>query len=190
VKPSDRPPPAPQTNSAPPAAYAHPWQTPAYASTTFSRKKQQALVWFIAGGAAIFVLLVVAFVSIALRTRGEASAHVVASSPPLPVATVIGAPSHDPADPPSVNVDTLPVANQPLGPVAKGYGRLYIGSSSGWCAISVDGNKKGPTPLPAIDVPIGAHQLRCEPPNGKSTQIANVTVLDGQTARYSFKLEE
>jgi serine/threonine-protein kinase len=194
VRPSDRPPPSPPTNSAPPPGYAHPWQTPAYASTTFSRKKQQALVWGIAGGAMIFVLLVVAFVTIAIRSRGVGAGNAVASSPPLPATTVIGATGSasgsGKAEPPSINVDALPVANQPLGPVAKGMGRLFIGSSSGWCAISVDGNKKGPTPLPAIDVPTGAHQLRCEPPNGKPTQVANVMVMDGQTARYSFKLEE
>ena len=205
VKPSDRPPPATQTNtvppmnsgmnSAPPPGYAHPWQTPAFASTTFSRKKQQALVWGIAGGAMIFVLLVVAFVTIAIRSRGVGAGSAVASSPPLPATTVIGqsaqvATAKGSSDPPTIDINALPVANQQLAPVGKGMGRLFIGSSAGWCAISVDGNKKGPTPLPAIDVPVGPHQLRCEPPNGKPTQVANVQVMDGQTARYSFKLDE
>jgi hypothetical protein len=141
----------------------------------------------------IFVLLVVAFVTIAIRSRGVGAGNAVASSPPLPATTVIGstiASAKSSSDPPSINVDALPVANQQLAPVGKGMGRLFIGSSAGWCAISVDGNKKGPTPLPAIDVPVGAHQLRCEPPNGKPTQVANVMVMDGQTARYSFKLDE
>ena len=89
-----------------------------------------------------------------------------------------------------MNVESLPVADQPLGPVPKGFGRLFIGSQQGWCAISVDGVKKGPTPLPAMDVPVGPHQLRCDPPNGKAPKIAGVQVLDGQTARYAFKIDE
>ena len=56
--------------------------------------------------------------------------------------------------------------------------------------MRVDGNKKGPTPLPALDLSVGPHQIRCEPPNGKPTKVAGVTVLEGQTARYAFKLDE
>jgi hypothetical protein len=87
-----------------------------------------------------------------------------------------------------MDVDSLPTDH--LGPVPKGMGRIYVGSQPGWCAISVDGNKKGPTPLPALDLAVGPHQIRCEPPNGKPTKVAGVTVLEGQTARYAFKLDE
>jgi hypothetical protein len=178
--------------SVPPPAYTHPWQTPVFASTTFSRKRQQTIAWVAAVASAGFVMLVLIGVTVALRIRTANAKRDAIAKHAAATTTMLGAVAPAPpptSDLPTMDVDSLPVANQ-LGPVPKGFGRIYVGSQPGWCSISVDGNKKGPTPLPALDVPVGPHQIRCEPPNGKPTKVAGVTVLDGQVARYAFKLDD
>ena len=94
------------------------------------------------------------------------------------------------SEPPVISIDALPIAQQKLGPIAKGSGRLVIAAAPGWCAITVDKTAKGPTPLPALDLPVGPHQLKCEPPNGRPTKTATVTLAEGQTSKFTFNLDE
>jgi serine/threonine-protein kinase len=181
-----------QPISAPPPAYSHPWQTPRFATTTFSRKRQQTIAWVVSIAAGAFVMLVLLGVTVALRLRHTEPKVATTQKRPAESTTVLGAIATAAPPPtsdlPTMDVDALPTDH--LGPVPKGMGRIFVGSQPGWCAISVDGNKKGPTPLPALDLAVGPHQIRCEPPNGKPTKVAGVTVLEGQTARYAFKLDE
>jgi hypothetical protein len=87
---------------------------------------------------------------------------------------------------PVISIDSLPVA--PSAEPAHGTGRLLIGATPGWCTISIDGMKRGPTPLPAIDLSPGLHVLRCEAPNGK-VKTDSIYVKDGATARHRFTLD-
>jgi hypothetical protein len=104
---------------------------------------------------------------------------------------------HVPAPPPAattsasvpvISVDSLPVSTKPAVAPDRGTGRIMIGASPGWCTVSVDGVKQGPTPLPAMDLSAGVHQLRCESPSGKA-KSAQITIQDGATSRYKFSVE-
>ena len=85
-----------------------------------------------------------------------------------------------------ISIDSLPVA--PSAEPPHGTGRLLIGASPGWCTISVDGMKRGPTPLPAIDLSTGLHVIRCDSPNGK-TKTDSIYIKDGATARHRFTID-
>jgi serine/threonine-protein kinase len=87
---------------------------------------------------------------------------------------------------PVISIDSLPVA--PSAEPLHGTGRLLIGASPGWCAISIDGMKRGPTPLPAIDLSPGLHVIRCDSPNGK-TKTDSIYIKDGATARHRFTID-
>ncbi|HEY2512121.1 MAG TPA: hypothetical protein VGI39_14740, partial [Polyangiaceae bacterium] len=69
-----------------------------------------------------------------------------------------------------------------------GTGRLLIGASPGWCTISVDGMKRGPTPLPPIDLSPGLHVIRCDAPSGRS-KTDSIYIKDGATARHRFTVD-
>jgi hypothetical protein len=103
----------------------------------------------------------------------------VAAAEPPPAATGAGGV-------PVISIDSLPVA--PSAEPPHGTGRLLIGASPGWCAISVDGMKRGPTPLPAIDLSPGLHVIRCDSPNGK-TKTDSIYIKDGATARHRFTID-
>jgi hypothetical protein len=53
----------------------------------------------------------------------------------------------------------------------------------------VDGRNVGATPVAALDLPSGAHTLKCDAPNGKS-KVATVIVADGSTTRYKFATDD
>jgi hypothetical protein len=94
-------------------------------------------------------------------------------------------------EPPSISVDSLPGTNsaKPLGPVPRGAGRLHVTATPGWCNLAVDGKDRGATPVAGIDLPTGAHQLRCDVPGGK-TKTASVTIQEGATSRIKIALDE
>ena len=70
----------------------------------------------------------------------------------------------------------------------RGHGRLLVSAKPRWCTLSVDGKDRGPTPVADLDLPAGAHRLKCSPPHGKA-KVARVTVKEGATARYTFTLD-
>ena len=120
------------------------------------------------------------------RRDGEERQRAAARSRPLPTATT--------NEPPSISVDSLPgttggVANKPLGPVPHGSGRLLVTATPGWCNLTVDGKERGPTPVAGIDLPSGAHQLRCDAPGGK-VKTTCVTIQEGATSRIKLALDE
>ncbi len=106
-----------------------------------------------------------------------------AATDSAPAAKSIG----DIDEPPSINVDSLPVVKNGLtGAVAKGSGKLLVAATP-WCTLFVDGQSKGPTPV-SVEIAAGPHQLRCDPAKG-DPKIANVGITDGATARYKFSFE-
>jgi eukaryotic-like serine/threonine-protein kinase len=93
------------------------------------------------------------------------------------------------SDPPVVPIDSLPVASSRVQNPTKGVGRVLITASPGWCMVSVDGQPRGPTPLPAINLPAGPHTVTCDPPGGKARTMA-VNAVDGVATRYRINLSD
>jgi hypothetical protein len=73
--------------------------------------------------------------------------------------------------------------------VPRGAGRLLVSAAPGWCALSIDGKERGPTPIAGVDLPAGAHQLECRAPGGK-VRSSSVTIHEGATARHKFSLDD
>lgn len=184
------------------------WHTPntSYASITVSAPKPRSSAWIAVGAVALGVAALGAGVGLGWRSRGNggAVATTVAAKPtetaksnaappppasPLPGANGASGAAGASAEPPSISVDSLPGATKPLGPVPHGAGRLLVTASPGWCNLTVDGKEKGPTPVAGIDLPSGAHQLRCDAPGGK-IKTQSVTVQEGATSRVKISLED
>lgn len=94
---------------------------------------------------------------------------------------------------PTISVEALPgAAKAPAEPRVTregGSGRLSVTATPGWCTIAVDGKERGATPVAALELPAGSHQVTCKPASGK-TRSASVTVVDGTTAKYKFALDD
>jgi len=143
-----------------------------------------------AAGAAAAAVIVVLLILLVSALRREPTVITVAGPSPVSsnaLVTSAGATS-TPSDVPMVNVDTLPMAAKPPIPLDKGRGRLVISASPGWCTVTVDGQPKGPTPLPALDLSPGPHQLRCEAP-GKKAKVVSVIIQEAATANYKFSID-
>jgi len=180
------------------------WHTPntSYASITVSKPRKSSTAWIAMGALALLVVALGAGVGLGWKSRGAGNATAAAktaeqgrsskvSAAPPATATLPAASSAGSSEPPSVSVDSLPGAGaaKPLGPVPHGAGRLHVTASPGWCQLVVDGKPLGPTPVAAIDLPSGAHQLRCEAPGGK-VKTSSVTVQEGATSRIKLALDE
>jgi len=160
-----------------------------------------------AGGAGAIVVLIIvglaaAFSRTGVSSRGPAAA-LTASAPAGVVAVAAtsttaaadtpniamsNVPSADEsADVPTYSVDSLPVATR--GAPGKGNGRLSIVATPGWCAISVDGQRRGVTPLNAFELPAGAHRVDCVPPN-RPAKTSMVNVAEGTATHFKFALDE
>jgi serine/threonine protein kinase len=79
--------------------------------------------------------------------------------------------------------------DKPAAPVAAsgGSGTIRIGAKGGYCNVSVNGTPYGPTPTEAT-VAAGPARVTCKPASGPS-MTQGVTVVAGQIARVSFKIE-
>jgi serine/threonine-protein kinase len=158
-----------------------------------------------AGGVGAIVVLIIVALAAAFSRGGSSSGTVLAAStasggpvvvaatgptatadPPGPAASNV--PSADEsADVPTYSVDSLPVATR--GAPGKGNGRLSIVAGPGWCAISVDGQRRGVTPLNAFELPAGAHRVDCVPPN-RPGKTSMVNVAEGTATHFKFALDE
>ncbi|MEA2748067.1 MAG: eukaryotic-like serine/threonine-protein kinase [Myxococcales bacterium] len=188
------------------------WHTPntSYASITVSAPRPRSTAWIAAGAVALGVVALGAGVGLGWKGRGAGNASSSGSgsgtgalaktaetskagSPPPPATTPL--PTATTNEPPSISVDSLPgtsggtVTNKALGPVPRGSGRLLVTATPGWCNLTVDGKERGPTPIAGIDLPSGAHQLRCDAPGGK-IKTTSVTIQDGATSRIKLALDE
>lgn len=167
-----------------------------YASVNVPGPTPSKAPWLVAGGAmAVAAALAVGLVIMAKRpsppvtaTTSATSAVVKAADPAPPIPAE--ATSKD--ETPTMSVDALPQAankTTPAGPVVKGYGRVGVSASPGWCHVSVDGKDKGPTPIANLDLSTGMHTLTCKTPSGKTKSMV-VNVLEGQTAKQKFSLDD
>jgi serine/threonine-protein kinase len=183
------------------------WHTPdaSYASVSDSSGPQNhrravKIAFAVAVAALVLVTLAVG-IGLGWRSRdsgGNASARAAAAGRTWNTSHS-PAPSPNANEPPSVSVESLPGAGtsastspaeaKPLGPIPRGAGRLLVTATPGWCQLSVDGTLVGPTPNSGADLAAGVHQLRCEPPNGK-TKTASVTIQEGATSRIKLPLDE
>jgi hypothetical protein len=160
-----------------------------------------------AGGAGAVVVLVLVGIAAAFTRGGGSPATPAAGAPATAGATVAATavppvatadtppiamsnvPSADEsADVPTYSVDSLPVAAT-RGAPGKGNGRLAIAAGPGWCAILVDGQRRGVTPLNAFELPAGPHKVECVAPN-RPPKTATVNVAEGTAAHYKFALDE
>jgi len=140
-------------------------------------------------GIACVALAIVAFVA-----RGIGIAREVASDPapfvapvphpaaalPAPVAT---------ATPPLVNLDSLPVSSARAQNPVRGMGFIGIAASPGTCSVAIDGSARGWTPLSALKLPIGTHEVQCFPPSGKAHSMT-VTIEEGVISKFRFDLSD
>ena len=160
-----------------------------------------------AGGAGAIVVLIIVGLAAAFSGNGRSSqttgavptasagtgvAAVAATGPTgaenTPNIAMSNVPSADEsADVPTYSVDSLPVATR--GAPGKGNGRLSIVATPGWCAISVDGQRRGVTPLNAFELPAGAHRVECVPPN-RPAKTSMVNVAEGTATHFKFALDE
>ncbi|MBX3218123.1 MAG: protein kinase [Labilithrix sp.] len=185
--------------SSPPSGSS--WQTPntSYASIVSVPKKRNP-AWLVAAGAALVIGGIGIGAVVAARPRHDSSTvsarapETVTPSSPSPAgdppspSSAARATSEPGGDPPTVSVDSLPGAKSHSS-LASGSGRLSLAASPGWCTITIDGKEHGPTPLAALDLPAGPHQIACKPPTGKA-RTASVVVQDGATSKYRFALED
>jgi hypothetical protein len=89
--------------------------------------------------------------------------------------------------PPVVPIDSLPIASSRVQNPTKGVGRVLITATPGWCMVSIDGQPRGPTPLPAVNLPAGPHVVTCDAPGAK-VHTMTVHAIDGVATRYRFNL--
>jgi serine/threonine protein kinase len=183
------------------------WHTPntSYASITVSTPRPRNTAWIAIGAVALLVVALGAGVGLGWKSRGAGNAaaataktsetsKVSAASPPPTAVLPSPAAAASSSEPPSVSVDSLPGAAaagtaKALGPVPHGSGRLLVTAAPGWCQLTVDGKALGPTPVAGIDLPAGAHQVRCEATGGK-IKATSVTIQDGATSRIKLALDE
>jgi hypothetical protein len=121
--------------------------------------------------------------SAAATTTGVATAPT--DTPNIAMSNVPSA--DESADVPTYSIDSLPVATR--GAPGKGNGRLSIVATPGWCAVVVDGQRRGVTPLNAFELPAGTHRVECVPPN-RPAKVATVNVAEGTAAHFKFALDE
>lgn len=200
LRPSDRPPAyaalqatnpptsGPRSGEHPITGVSSPWATPSGGSQGAGQRPSNAVLLLGAGGlvaaAAIVALLamLISRTSPRTATAGPTSATIMAPPPPVPAPSASN-------EPPTVSIDSLPHASSKPSSYPRAMGHLSVAASPGWCAVSVDGIKQGPTPIAALELTAGSHKVDCTPPGGK-TRSASVNVSDGTTARYKFSLDD
>jgi serine/threonine protein kinase len=188
-------PPSIPPGASPPGAFSSPYTTDDLGergATTIIRSPP--IILFVALGAMVTLLSIMITWAVA-RGISPPTLHPTAS---LPVAMRSGAAapyagpvasSIEITDPPVVPIDSLPVASSRVQNPTKGIGRVLITAAPGWCMVSVDGQARGPTPLPAINLPAGTHTVTCDPGGGK-VHTMTVNAVDGVATRYRFNLAE
>jgi serine/threonine-protein kinase len=99
------------------------------------------------------------------------------------------APPTTPSAPPVVNLDSLPVSSSRATNPVKGMGFIGIAASPGACAVAIDGTARGWTPLSALKLSVGTHEVQCFPPSGKAHSMT-VTVAEGMMSKFRFDLDD
>jgi serine/threonine-protein kinase len=188
----------PRSGNGPASGFSAPWGTPPGSKVEspgalavgpasgggVAQLAKQPRFAYAAGAAAIVVALVVVIVSVVRGGRSDAHTSQGHDS----VMELPATPAPPPEPTPSTSVPVISVDSLPVSPTAtpappeRGTGRLIIGSSPAGCIVSIDGMRRGTTPLPPIDLSAGLHTIRCDLPGNKS-KSETVTVKSGATAR-------
>jgi eukaryotic-like serine/threonine-protein kinase len=198
----------PPPGASPPAAFTSPYQadwTADRAAVTMMRAPPMILF---AGLGALIALIAVGITLIVARGIAAPIAPTAAALPiPVPERVPAAIPSAPPpvvtsyemTEPPVVGIDSLPMASRGQGPgqvpgaaavapLAKGVGRVVLTASPGWCVVKIDGQTRGPTPLPPLNLPVGLHHVTCTTPAGKVHTIT-VSSVEGIVNPYKFTLD-
>lgn len=156
--------------------------------------------WVIAAGVAIGVValsLLVMFAMRGMNTKSDLSPD--RDDVPSQAATAVSippgvsapkAPDSQPADWTAVEAAQVapaapaPVAAPSAAPGKPRPGRVAIGSTPVSCMLTVDGAKRGPTPIAALELTPGPHKLLCSA-KGK-TQEHSFNVTAGTSNRHVF----
>ncbi len=194
MRPSDRPAPAqaagvhvsipapPKPPSMPPGAQM---ALGDHGAITMMRPPPVAL--FIGLGVAI-ALAAIGIVAYVARGLGPSEAV-----EPLTVTTVAAGPAATVAPPPNappvVELDSLPVSSSRAANPVKGMGSITIAASPGACAVAIDGSARGWTPLSAVKLAAGAHEVQCFPSSGKAHTMT-IMVAEGMKRDFRFNLDE
>ncbi len=204
------PPPAHLSSSIPPGTLSIPPLPPApgssatswtpntsYASVSIAPPSRRNAGLFVAAGTALIAAGIIIGAAVTARPRVEtvsATSTIPAATEDRPAATQDTAPapratpSTSAEEPPTVSVDALPGAASPR-PVAKGTGRLTLSSSPERCTVTIDGKERGVTPLTALDVPAGTHEVQCKTADGKEL-ATSVVVRDGAVTEHRFAVDD
>jgi serine/threonine-protein kinase len=189
MRPSDRPPGFPSSrklevpNGGPRSEQPQGFSaTPPGATTAVTRRRWPVLLFAIGG---VALLAAVVFVVLSMRTTtttrpASAASSVPVMSAPLPSA----APTS--SEPPVIPIDKLPVASAKK---TAAIGQLAVSANPGYCTVTVDGMRQGPTPIARLDLSAGEHKLECTSPAGR-TRATSITIQEGQTTRYRFMLDD
>jgi serine/threonine-protein kinase len=166
-----------------------------YASVSVPPPPRRNAGLLVAAGAALVAAGIVIGASVADRPRADATAMTramaattaaAAEATSTPTATPAEPASTSANEPPTVSVDALPGSTSP---VARGSGRLALTASPGRCTIVVEGKDRGVTPITALDLAPGTHQITCRTPEGKE-RTASITVRDGAFTKHRFELDD
>jgi hypothetical protein len=68
-------------------------------------------------------------------------------------------------------------------------GFITVTASPGACAVAIDGSARGWTPLYAVKLPIGAHEVQCFPASGRPHGMT-ITVAEGVVSKFRFDIDE
>jgi serine/threonine-protein kinase len=143
----------------------------------------------------LLALCVIGAAAVLVRQAGN-QPRAVAVRPPTGVAVPAAASAakgaapaaqDEPASPPVISVDSLPVAAHSGSARTRTSGRLTVAATPGSCVVSIDGVVRGPTPLASLELGPGAHEIECIPPTGPA-QTAHVVVAEGTEGHYQFAL--
>jgi serine/threonine-protein kinase len=173
----------PRSGNSPPGAFVSPWGAPPLIA------KLPGPPWALAVGAggALLALLIVVILIVSVSKGTGAQRAAAAQASTMATSRASTSTSAGPgAEPPEVNVDSLPVAPKGAG---KSTGKLAVSSGPGVCIVSIDGVPQGQSPTMPLALPPGVHTVECRPAAGK-VRTANVTVQDGVTERYKFVLDD
>jgi serine/threonine-protein kinase len=110
----------------------------------------------------VLALGAIGVAAFALRPKSQPAPVVVAVTPPAP-------PPQEPPPTPTVAPDPVPSVPASIKPAAKPKPALLTISADPWAFVSIDGKKRGTTPLHDVALPAGPHEVTFEnPPLGVS----------------------
>jgi serine/threonine-protein kinase len=182
-------PPSVPPGASPPAAFSSSWpqERQQERNATTLIHPPPALLFVTLGA----LLSVAAIAVVFLVARRIAPPQTLSATPPIPTAIASSPPatSFEIPDPPVVPVDSLPVASSRATNPVRGMGRVLITAAPGSCIVVIDGQARGSTPLPALNLPAGPHAVSCSPPSG-NVKTMTVNSVEGVSTRYRFNLAE